>query len=68
MQINDTECRDQCLGVPDRAGFVALLQAAGHKVNVDDVNVLIARQAGYYLQAIRTCDLLFLLEDNFTDA
>lgn len=59
VSISDTECRDKCLGVPDRAGFEALLHEASRPVHETVVQALIARKADYYLEAIRARDLLF---------
>jgi beta-phosphoglucomutase len=59
LHITAAACRDKCLGVPDRDGFLGLLQAAGREVNEAAVSALIARKADHYLQAIRERDLLF---------
>lgn len=59
IHISAADCRDKCLGVPDRDGFLGLLQAAGREVNEAAVSALIARKAGHYLQAIHERDLLF---------
>lgn len=59
LNITDVACRDKCLGVPDRAGFEALLHEAARPVNETVVKALIARKADAYLEAIRARDLLF---------
>ncbi|MBI1766391.1 MAG: HAD family phosphatase [Acidobacteria bacterium] len=59
VRLSKAECRNKCLGVPDRAGFKALLHEAGRQVTEAAVTALIARKADYYLQAIRERDLLF---------
>jgi beta-phosphoglucomutase len=59
LYITAAACRDKCLGVPDRDGFLGLLQAVGREVNEAAVSALIARKADQYLQAIRERDLLF---------
>lgn len=53
-------CRAYCLGVPDHAGFRAVL--AAHQpalLNETHINELIARKAAAYLEVIRERDLLF---------
>jgi HAD superfamily hydrolase (TIGR01509 family) len=60
VSIKADDCRARCLGVPDFAGFQTIL--AGQRqgaVETGYINQLIARKAGYYLQAIRERDLLF---------